>query len=284
MTCAALHRSLGVNASFVRSLTMDQWTDKQLKYMALGGNKNQYDFFQDFDLNSESIQTRYKTKAAQFYRDKLKKLVEGEPFVMSTPDFESGREVMQEQMRSSEEIMKNNPPFQGGKREEAEDNSFFGKLTTNPLGLISDTTYSLVETAGGVVMKAGETVEYGINDPNAAAHSAFAKAQTGASKVKETGLYAAGTIKDTGFVVASMAKETASSGFKALSENQTTGPVVNKGAEIVGAGFGAASWFGSALIKKVKTYVVEQPEEEHKSEPFQGLAKQGDAVKEEEKN
>jgi hypothetical protein len=40
MTCAALHRSLGVNASFVRSLTMDQWSDKQLKHMALGGNKH----------------------------------------------------------------------------------------------------------------------------------------------------------------------------------------------------------------------------------------------------
>jgi hypothetical protein len=61
-------------------------------------------------------------------------LVEGEPFVMATPDFESGREVIQEQMRSSEEIMKNNPPFQGGKEEE--DDSFMGKLTSDPLGFL----------------------------------------------------------------------------------------------------------------------------------------------------
>jgi hypothetical protein len=45
MTCAALHRSLGVHISFVRSLTMDSWTDKQLKFMALGGNKALYEFF-----------------------------------------------------------------------------------------------------------------------------------------------------------------------------------------------------------------------------------------------
>jgi hypothetical protein len=131
----------------------------------------------------------------------------------------------------------------------------------------------LVETAGGVVMKAGETVEYGITDPNAAAQSAFAKAQTGASKAKEIGFYAAGAVKDTGFGVASIAKETASMGFKALSENQTTGPVVNMGAETVGAGISAVSWFGSALIKKVKNYVVEQPEEEQKNEPFQTMKK-----------
>lgn len=92
---------------------------------------------------------------------------------MATPDFESGREVMQEQIRSSEDIMTNNPPFQGGKKDEVIDDSYLGQLTSNPFGFISEKTSSLVETAGGVVYKAGETVESTYNDPNAAAASAY---------------------------------------------------------------------------------------------------------------
>lgn len=38
MNCAGVHRSFGVDVSSVRSLTLDAWTDKQLKCMSLGGN------------------------------------------------------------------------------------------------------------------------------------------------------------------------------------------------------------------------------------------------------
>lgn len=55
MNCAALHRSMGVAISFVRSLSMDTWSEKQLKLMALGGNKKLREFFQNYDLNDESV-------------------------------------------------------------------------------------------------------------------------------------------------------------------------------------------------------------------------------------
>ena len=45
MNCAALHRSMGTGISFIRSISMDAWTEKQLKLMALGGNKKLKDFF-----------------------------------------------------------------------------------------------------------------------------------------------------------------------------------------------------------------------------------------------
>ena len=44
MNCAALHRSMGLSISFVRSLSMDSWTEKQLRMMALGSNKNLKNF------------------------------------------------------------------------------------------------------------------------------------------------------------------------------------------------------------------------------------------------
>jgi ADP-ribosylation factor GTPase-activating protein 2/3 len=45
MNCAAMHRSMGVHISFVRSLSMDTWMENQLKMMAIGGNKKLKDFF-----------------------------------------------------------------------------------------------------------------------------------------------------------------------------------------------------------------------------------------------
>jgi len=36
--------------------------------MSLGGNKNLYEFFKKYDLNEESVDNRYKTVAADYYR------------------------------------------------------------------------------------------------------------------------------------------------------------------------------------------------------------------------
>ena len=38
LKCAGVHRSMGVQVSFVRSLTLDSWSEKQLRMMSLGGN------------------------------------------------------------------------------------------------------------------------------------------------------------------------------------------------------------------------------------------------------
>lgn len=84
INCSGKHRSLGVNNSKVRSITMDHWTYDEVVQMLEGGNRQLETFFERHALlpTSEGFQSpqlshdnislmRYKTKAALFYRQKL---------------------------------------------------------------------------------------------------------------------------------------------------------------------------------------------------------------------
>ena len=76
--CSGVHRSLGVHLSFVRSVTMDSWSDKELEVMKVGGNKAMRDFFayQGFP-STLTIEQKYNSEAAALYRDKIRALSEG---------------------------------------------------------------------------------------------------------------------------------------------------------------------------------------------------------------
>jgi ADP-ribosylation factor GTPase-activating protein 1 len=71
---------MGVHTSFVRSTSMDTWNEKQLKMMALGGNKKLKEHFSKYDISDESVQQRYNTRAAQFYRLQIRNACENIPF------------------------------------------------------------------------------------------------------------------------------------------------------------------------------------------------------------
>lgn len=87
LQCSGHHRSLGVHVSCVRSITMDEWTPKHVLQMLEGGNDQLQGFFTRHHLSQEALtenpkktnsisaenvtQLRYRTKAAQFYRQQL---------------------------------------------------------------------------------------------------------------------------------------------------------------------------------------------------------------------
>lgn len=89
--CSGIHRSYGVRKSFVRSLTMDEWSHLQVLAMLEGGNKQLMDFFARHQMggggrnggegtcsrpiNAMMTYKRYQTKAAQFYQTHLAKHV-----------------------------------------------------------------------------------------------------------------------------------------------------------------------------------------------------------------
>jgi len=71
LECSGQHRSLGVHLSFVRSVTMDKWKESEIEKMKVGGNKKMKLFLDERDGSSGPIRTKYNTKAASLYKDKI---------------------------------------------------------------------------------------------------------------------------------------------------------------------------------------------------------------------
>ncbi|RLN70148.1 hypothetical protein BBJ28_00022253 [Nothophytophthora sp. Chile5] len=78
LECSGRHRGLGVHISFVRSVTMDSWTDKQVLQMQKGGNEAFREAFATAGVPTDlSISEKYNTPQAEAYRQRLTAVVEG---------------------------------------------------------------------------------------------------------------------------------------------------------------------------------------------------------------
>lgn len=70
---------MGVHLTFVRSVDLDEWTQRQLDCMTLGGNGNAREFFRKHgftELYGAKAEKKYKSKAAVAYKAELEKLVD----------------------------------------------------------------------------------------------------------------------------------------------------------------------------------------------------------------
>ncbi|KAI9266063.1 hypothetical protein BY458DRAFT_490620 [Sporodiniella umbellata] len=71
--CAGVHRNLGVHISFVKSTILDSWTLTQLSIMKAGGNQKAREGFGEVVMNIEDLKSKYTSKSALSYRDKLQR-------------------------------------------------------------------------------------------------------------------------------------------------------------------------------------------------------------------
>ena len=78
LECSGKHRSLGVHLSFVRSIQMDSWTEKQIKVMHIGGNKKFQTFLKEKNVdNAMDIRKKYYLEECALYRLRLQALRDG---------------------------------------------------------------------------------------------------------------------------------------------------------------------------------------------------------------
>ncbi len=85
MDCSGRHRGFGVHISFVRSLDLDSFSEKDIKKLIIsGGNDNFRTFMTESSNGSEEwkskqLKERYDCDEARLYRERLKARVEGKP-------------------------------------------------------------------------------------------------------------------------------------------------------------------------------------------------------------
>jgi len=78
LNCAGKHRGMGVHISFVRSVNLDEWDDKQLGSMKAGGNGKLQQFWKDQGFSSSlSIKQKYDNKAMVEYRKQILNVSQG---------------------------------------------------------------------------------------------------------------------------------------------------------------------------------------------------------------
>ena len=70
------HKGLGSHISFVRSISIGLWSEQQLQYMKLGGNKAFREFLLPYSVQADPPQLKYTTRASKFYRRMLKSKVD----------------------------------------------------------------------------------------------------------------------------------------------------------------------------------------------------------------
>ncbi|KAL5992049.1 hypothetical protein ACLOJK_012962 [Asimina triloba] len=81
LECSGKHRGLGVHISFVRSVTMDSWSEPQLRKMEASSNDALNAFLAQYGVPKETdIVVKYHTNAAAVYRDKIQAIAEGRPW------------------------------------------------------------------------------------------------------------------------------------------------------------------------------------------------------------
>ena len=66
--CHAKHLALGPHYSLLKPLRRTLIDDNDLKFLNLGGNGKLNVFMNNYDMKDASVETKYRSKAASYYR------------------------------------------------------------------------------------------------------------------------------------------------------------------------------------------------------------------------
>ena len=86
LECSGEHRGFGINVSYIRSVTMDQWTQEQVNMMKAGGNQRLKEFLITYNMPEDIDKKKiYCSKLMHFYRKQLKAESMGQIFMEPLP-------------------------------------------------------------------------------------------------------------------------------------------------------------------------------------------------------
>lgn len=156
LNCAGIHRNLGVEISYIRSLVMDNWEEDQLRQLSIGGNKRFLRNLEEYEivkknnhlsLNSEKIQQKYLFVASEYYRNLIKSEL-NDTEAPNKPSKEEGQVLIE----INKVIVENNDHKEDTQEEsEQKKKTFFGKVG------------SMFSTAGNkvksTIKKTGEKID-----------------------------------------------------------------------------------------------------------------------------
>jgi ADP-ribosylation factor GTPase-activating protein 1 len=186
--CAENHRTFGMSVSQILSLQLPTWSGNQLLFLKKGGNKNYKKNLTEYNIApSASMDVKYKSKAASYYRRYLKNEVdkESDPKYVETtiikPDLKDAEQI--------EEVIEEVPNEEKKEGEKAPANNAVGFMT-NIFNKIKEGT-----------IVAAKTVEKGFNDLNLT------------EKLINAGNRIAGVVKTSGDYVAEKTQQAANTEF-----------------------------------------------------------------------
>ena len=186
--CAETHRTFGMSVSQILSIQLPTWSENQLLFLKKGGNKNYKKNLTEYNIApSASLDVKYKSKAASYYRRYLKNEVDKEtdPKYVSTtiikPDLKDAEQI--------EEVNEETPNEEKKEEQKAPTNTMVGFMA-NLFNKIKEST-----------IVAAKTVEKGFNDLNLT------------EKLINAGNKIAGVVQTSGDYVAEKTQQAANTEF-----------------------------------------------------------------------
>jgi len=150
LKCAGIHRGFGINVSFIRSLTIDSWDDKQIEILQKGGNKRLRLFLEEYKVSiNATLDFKYMIRATDYYRKLLKFEVSNNVELPTQPDIISGLELLDFGVNSYPRF-DNSTPIQNTIEQPKQ--SFLGKMG----GFFSKAKEQVKQTASNVSEKIKE--------------------------------------------------------------------------------------------------------------------------------
>jgi len=96
--CGESHKFLLQDLSIIKFIDENDWSFKDLKLLISGGNSTLKEFLTYYDIDPDTpINTKYRYKSLEFYRDMLNAISDGKMYIVPYPLKDEGSKIIDEE-------------------------------------------------------------------------------------------------------------------------------------------------------------------------------------------